>query len=105
MFDCVKDTHIEMWRAQIEQLLSGGGNLAGAYGDRRTNEELVRALVGRIEGSNSRNLLTGLQVSWHTPQSPLTSLCSLGGEGRHHQLPGQFCQETQIQLQRHRDLR
>ena len=52
-----------MWRAQIDHLLRSGSNLASAYGDRRTNEELVRGLLGQIEGNETHNLHTGLKVS------------------------------------------
>ena len=65
---------MELWRGQIERLLRAGGNLANAYGDRRANEELVRALVGKEEGSSSLNLYKGLEVSCEISQSVLTSL-------------------------------
>ena len=61
---------MELWTGQIDQLLHAGSNLADAYGDRRTNEELVRALVGEKEGSGSLNIHTGLKVSCEISQDP-----------------------------------
>ena len=65
---------MDLWRGQIDQLLQAGGNLANAYGDRRTNEELIRALVGATEGDGTLNLYKGLEVSCEMSQSVLTSL-------------------------------
>ena len=58
---------MERWRAYTDHLVHGltasGGSLAGVHSDRENTEELITALVGQIQGSDSLNLLTGLQVT------------------------------------------
>ena len=70
----LKETHVEWWRGYTDHLLHGltasGGSLATLHSDRETTEELITALVGQIQGSDSLNLLTGLQVTLTKPVSP-----------------------------------
>ena len=58
---------MERWRAYTDHLVHGltasGGSLAVVHSDRENTEELITALVGQIQGSDSLNLLTGLQVT------------------------------------------
>ena len=112
----LKDTHVEWWRAYTDHLVHGltasGGSLATLHSDRETTEELITALVGQIQGSDSLNLLTGLQVTttitrpvslsltpWSSHSHSMSSDVSvLGGSGSHHGVPGPVCEETDQQL-------
>ena len=66
----LKETHVEWWRGYtdhlVQSLTASGGSLASVHSDRETTEELITALVGQIQGSDSLNLLTGLQVTTTT---------------------------------------